>query len=69
MPRTPAEGRADLARLAGSFVAAVAEQEAQMLHLMQAELGVLAKPRTRPAPGAAARTEAETEASFDNMPI
>ncbi len=70
MTKTPAENAADLAKLAGQFVEAVAEQEVQMLHLVQAEMAVLtgvAQAAAKPHPAPA--DQAETEAGFDNMPV
>jgi hypothetical protein len=69
MTKTPAEGMVELAKMAGEFVEAVVEQEAQALHLMQVELEVLAKPLTKPTEAEAAQQEEETESSFDNMPV
>jgi DNA-binding IclR family transcriptional regulator len=83
MTRTPDEEMAELARLTGEVVQAVIEQEAQVLHLVQAEiaaLGALVQPvvpstgtpeagSAQPAAARAAEQEAEDEAAFDNMPI
>jgi hypothetical protein len=69
MTKTPAEGMVELAKLAGEFVEAVVEQEAQALHLMQVELEALAKPHTKPTEAEAAQQEADTESSFNNMPV
>ena len=57
---------ADLAQLSSALVGAVVEQEVQVLHLMQAEVEALTKGISLPQTPA---SEAETEASFDNMPI
>ena len=69
MTRTPVDGMVELAKLAGAFAEAVAEQEAQALHLMQVERDVLARPVTKRTEAEAALQEAETESGFDNMPI
>ena len=74
MTKTPAETMVDMARLAGEMVQAVVEQEAQVLHLVQAEvdaLGNLVLSRSVKADPAAsdAEAEAEIEAGFDNMPV
>ena len=48
----------------------LAEQEAQALHLVQAEIDALgALVLTPHKAGDAAAQEAETEAGFDNMPV
>ena len=67
MPKSAAD---DLAKMATGFIAAVAVTEVQMVHLLQAEIGLLTKGAALLAPPAeAAKTEAETEAGFDNMPV
>jgi hypothetical protein len=70
MTKTPAEEMADLAKVATGLVEAVVRQEVQMLHLVEAELEVLAKAGHKPAtPQEAQAAEAEIEAGFDNMPV
>jgi hypothetical protein len=70
MTKTPAESMVQMAKLAGDMVEAIAEQEAQVLHLVQAEMDVLgnlvltAHKATDPK-----EVDAEVEASFDNMPV
>jgi hypothetical protein len=65
MTKTPADGMVELARLAGGFVEAVAEQEAQVLHLMQVEFEAMVRPQPKPVEGAAQ----DGDAPFDNMPV
>lgn len=57
---------AEMAQLSSALVGAMVQQEAQVLHLMQAGIDALAKGISLPRTPASA---AETEASFDNMPI
>ena len=74
MTKTPAESMVQMAKLAvemaSEMVGAIAEQEAQVLHLVQAEMDALgnlvltAHKATDPK-----EIEAETEAGFDNMPV
>lgn len=70
MTRTPADGMVQLAKLAGAMVGALAEQEAQALHLVQAEMDALGNLVLTPHKvGDAKEREAEIEAGFDNMPV
>lgn len=74
MTRTPAEGMADLAKLAGEVTQVFAQTEVQMLHLVQAEMDALGNliltPPRHPQTEAEKRTEdAEVEEGFDNMPV
>ena len=60
-------GLSDLAKLAGEIVEVVVRQETEVLRAAQAEMEVLLK-------GGAARpvtpqSEAEVEATFDNLPV
>lgn len=63
MARTPAEGMVEAARVAGVWLEAVAEQEAEVVHMLE----VLAKPDVPPEDPA--EQAARTEAAFDNMPV
>lgn len=68
------DGITDLAKLAGEVTQAVVEVEAQMLHLVQAEIDALGNlvltPQKHPQTEAEKRqAEAEVEDGFDNMPV
>ena len=65
MTKTPADGMVELAKLAGGFVEAVVEQEAQALHLMQVEFEAMVRPQPKPVEGVAQ----DGDAPFDNMPV
>lgn len=70
MTKTPADSLVELAKMAGGMVEAIAVQEAQMLHLVQAEMDALGNLVLAPAvKGKAKPTDAEVEAGFDNMPV
>jgi hypothetical protein len=65
MTKTPADGMVELANLAGGFVEAVAEQEAQPLHRMQVKFEAMVGPLPKPVGGVAQ----DGDAPFDNMPV
>ena len=67
MTKTPTEAIVELARLAGQLAEVAAEQEAQVLHQVQAELAAIGQVPAVAVPKA--QREAEIEASFDNMPV
>jgi hypothetical protein len=67
MTKTPADGMVELARMAGSFVEAVVEQEALVLHTLQGATEAAAKLTQKPV--SPLKQDAETEAGFDNMPV
>ena len=70
MTKTPQETMIDMARLAGEMAEAIAEQEAQVLHLVQAEMDALGNLAMTPPKVLDVKTdEAEIEAGFDNMPV
>lgn len=74
MTKAPEEGLADLAKLAGEVTGAVIEAEAQMLHLVQAEMDalgnlVLSPPKLPMTEAEKLAAEAEVEEGFDNMPV
>lgn len=70
MTKTPTENMAHLVKLAGEMVEAIAEREVQVLHLVQAEMKALGTISLIPVAAPDPRTtEAEIEASFDNMPV
>ena len=70
MTKTPAENLLDLARLSGAMVQALAVQEAKVLHLVRAEMDALGNLVLTPRKATDPKDyEAETEASFDNMPV
>jgi hypothetical protein len=74
MTKTPEDGMVALAKLAGDMAQVVFETEAQMLHVVQAEMDTLGNlvlsPPSHPMTEAEKlRAEAEVEDGFDNMPV
>lgn len=74
MTKSPEEGMVDLAKLAGEMTQAVVEAEAQMLHMVQAEMDalgnlVLMPPRHPQTEEEKRAEEAAIEDGFDNMPV
>ena len=70
MTKTTVDNMMQMAKLAGEMVEVIAKQEAQVLRLMQAELGALGKfGLAQPKSADPKVVEAETEAGFDNMPV
>ncbi len=70
MTKTPADSMVELARLAGGMVETIVQQEAQALHMVQAEMDALGNLVLTPRKSVDPKVlDAEIEAGFDNMPV